>query len=235
MTIIRDIYPMDDLLSQRLSKWIKYLDIAEAVRFDGPIADFLVYAAANWTITKVETGYTVAVISLQNIVGGVLRIVNDYGDNDSVQFQLLGEPFKLATGKPLWFEVKFRTPDPTEVDLLFGICITDTSLIAGFSDGVVWHKDDGDASLDFKSVKNSTATAKPAVGTLVANTWTRLAFRFDGYNTITPFLNGTEYTSQNIITNIPDDEELTVSFAIMNGEADAKTLDIDYIKCVQER
>lgn len=233
--IIRDIYPLDDLIAQRLSTWIKFLDIAQAVRFEGPIADFLVYDANHWTITTVETGYGAPVISLQNIFGGVLRIVNDTSDNDSVQFQLKGEPFKLATGKPLWFEVKFRTPDPTEVDLLFGLCITDTSLIAGFTDGVVWHKDDGDKNLDFKSVKNNTVTSKAAIGELGANTWTRLAFRWDGYKTLTPFLNGTEYSSKKIETNIPDDEELTISFAIMNGEWAMKTLDIDYIKCVQQR
>lgn len=33
-----------------------------------------------------------------------------------------------------------------------------------------------------------------------------------------------------VLTNLPDDEELTVSFGIQNGEAAAKTLAIDYIR-----
>lgn len=226
---------MDDLLAQTLAKWIKYLDIAHGVRFEGPFADFLLYDAAHWTITIVEAGYGSAAITLVNEAGGVIQIVNDDADNDSVQFQLKGEPFKLVTGKPLWFEVKFRTADVLEVDLLFGICITDTTLIAGFSDGVIWHKDEGDAYVDFKSVKGSTPSEETEIGSIVNNVYTRLGFKFDGYKTLTPFINGTEYASKKLQTNIPDDEELTISFAVMNGEAVAKTLKIDYIKCVQQR
>ena len=36
-------------------------------------------------------------------------------------------------------------------------------------------------------------------------------------------------------TNLPDDEELTVSFGIQNGEAAAKTMTIDYVNVICER
>lgn len=36
-------------------------------------------------------------------------------------------------------------------------------------------------------------------------------------------------------TNLPDDEELTVSFGIQNGAAAAKTMSVDYIMAVKER
>jgi hypothetical protein len=36
-------------------------------------------------------------------------------------------------------------------------------------------------------------------------------------------------------TNLPDDEDLTVTFAIQNGEAVAKTMTVDYIYVAKER
>jgi len=235
MTKINDVYPLDDTIWSPLSKWIKYLDIGQAVRFDGPFADFLMFVEAHWNIAKVELGYSSASFELQNIVGGVLRISCDTSDNDAVQIQLKGEPFKLVAGKPCWFETRFKTADPTQVDLLFGLCITDTTLIAGFSDGVVFKKDDGDAYIDFQSVKGNTPTNKAAITTLVQNVWMKVGFYFNGYDTLTPYVNGVKLTAYKIQTNIPDDEELTPSIAIMNGEWAIKSLDIDYIKAVQKR
>lgn len=233
--LIQDVKKLDTTIWSPVSAWIQYLSILQAVRFDHEIADFLIWDTNHWTITKVELGYGSATAVLQNIAGGVLLVTNAAADNDSYQAQFNGEPFKLLTGKFCYCEAKFRTADPTQVDLLFGLAITDTTLIAGFSDGVVWRKDDGDAYLDCQAVKNTTATTKAAVGTLAADTWTRVGFYFDGYGHITPFLNGVEYASLEISTNIPDDEELTPSFAIMNGEAAAKSVYIDYLMAVQAR
>ena len=36
-------------------------------------------------------------------------------------------------------------------------------------------------------------------------------------------------------TNLPDDEELTISFGIQNGEASAQTMTIDYVVAAVER
>ena len=36
-------------------------------------------------------------------------------------------------------------------------------------------------------------------------------------------------------TNLPDDEELTVSFGIQNGEASAQTMTIDYVNVLIAR
>ena len=47
------------------------------------------------------------------------------------------------------------------------------------------------------------------------------------------FLNGVPVTASN--TNVPDDELLRITFGIQNGEAAAKTMSVDYIKCFQTR
>jgi len=36
-------------------------------------------------------------------------------------------------------------------------------------------------------------------------------------------------------TNLPDNEELTISFGIQNGAAAAKTMTIDYVTAIVER
>jgi len=235
MGITRDIKLLDDTIWSPYSEWAKYLSLLNAIRFDGEIADFLIWDTDHWNITKVEAGYGDAAAALVNTRGGVLQVTNAGGDNDAYQAQLKGEPFKLLTSKFTYFEVKFKCSEKTQVDLLFGLCITDTTLIAGMSDGVYWRKDDGDAYLDCVSIKDGEATEKEEIASIVADTWIRLGFYFDGYSTITPFVNGTEYTSQNITTNLANDEELTPSFAIMNGEEAAKVLSLDYLFAVQAR
>ena len=45
--------------------------------------------------------------------------------------------------------------------------------------------------------------------------------------------NGTPLKS--VATNLPNDEDLTISFGIQNGEAVAKTMTIDYITMMVER
>ena len=231
MTKIRDIYPLDDTIWSPLAKWLKYLDPLYAIRF---IEHFLYWVAANWTITIVELGAGAAAQALDNVVGGVLKLTNDDAEDDSQELQLLGEPFKLVDGKRCWFEIKLQIDDELESDLIAGLCITDTTLLAGMTDGVYWQKDDGDAQLDFHAIKASTATDKTNIGTLTKDIWTRLGFYFDGKGSIVPYLNGVALAASKIITNIPDTEELTVSFGFANGEAVAKNLKVDYIKCVQQ-
>ena len=66
------------------------------------------------------------------------------------------------------------------------------------------------------------------------DTFVRLGFFYDGASAIEYSVNGvTKGTS--VTTNLVDDEDLTVSFAIQNGEAVAKTMTVDYIFVAKER
>jgi hypothetical protein len=237
MGITQDIKKLDTDIWSPLSQWLQYLLTQNAVRFDGPIADFMVWDTSHWTITIVEAGGGSASAALQNEKGGVLLVTNDNFDDDSYQAQFLGEMFKMEAQKEAYFECRFQVADITDTDLLFGLCITDTTLIAGMSDGIFWRKDDGDANLDLVTTKDTTPVAETAISTVVANTWKRVGFKFDGHQTITPIVDGVLLPASAITTaaSIPDDEELTVSFAIQNGAAAAKTLKLDYILAAQIR
>lgn len=195
--------------------------------------DFDTFTAADWTITTVELGAGSASEALTDADGGVLLITNDAADNDSDFFQKVGESFLFAAGKKLLFKARFKVSDATQSDFVMGLQITDTTPLA-VSDGVYFQKDDGDASLDFHVTKNSTSTDATAIATVSDDTYLTVAFAYNGKDEIKYFVDdvhlGTAAT-----TNLPDDEVLTVSFGIQNGEAVAKTMSLDYIAVAKER
>ena len=159
-------------------------------------------------------------------------------DDDIVALQKVGESYKFVAGKKLFFKAKFAVSDATQSDFVIGLQITDTTPLA-VTDGVYFRKNDGDANLDFVVVKDSTASTATAVATVVAATYITVGFYYNGVNEVvyaasTNSLNPT-VLGKLATTNLPDDEELTISFCIQNGEAVAKTLSVDYIFAAKER
>lgn len=195
--------------------------------------DFDTYVAGDWTLTTVEAGAGSATEALTNVKGGALLVTNAAGDNDHDFFQKVGESFKFESGKRLWFEIRLQTSDATDSDIVAGLQITDNSPLA-VSDGVFFLKADGAATADFLVEKDSTATTAAAVATLADDTWITLGFMYDGASAIHYYVDRV-LAGTSVTTNMPDDEELTISFGIQNGEAAAKTLTVDYIFAAQER
>jgi hypothetical protein len=187
-----------------------------------------------WVYTEIGAG---GALSIPDAAGGILRLTTDALDNDSCELQKLGESWKLATGKALWFETKINLVTAAkhiQSDVLVGLCITDSTLFPGLmSDGVYFRKDDGDANFDFVTRKNAAETVTLAVGTLAAATSVKLSFFFDGAGTIYAYIAGLLVATH--VLTIPDDEELTISFSFTNGEAGATAWEVDYVKVVQIR
>ncbi|QOR55462.1 MAG: hypothetical protein ULS35scaffold63_19 [Phage 33_17] len=197
--------------------------------------DFDTYIAGNWVVTETQAGATE---TLANEDGGALLLTNTAADNDLVALQKIGESFLFEAGKPLVFKARFKVSDAIQSDLVIGLQITDTTPLA-VTDGVYFQKDDGDANLDFHVVKNSTVTSATAITTLSNNTYITIGFRYDGSSMIEYFAGTDSRNPTRLgkadIANLPNDEELTVSFALQNGEAVAKTMSIDYILAQKER
>jgi hypothetical protein len=187
----------------------------------------------GWISTEVENGGGDAALTIDDAVNGILKVVNDGADNDSVELQWNAECWKLATAKPLWFETRLKVSDATQSDLLVGLCITDTTAIAEVSDGVYFLKPDGAATINAITNKDTTLTTSSAVGTLVNDTYVRLGFFCDGVSNVYFYINGVLVATHT--TNICNDEELTITLAYQNGEGSAKTAYYDYVKVVQVR
>lgn len=195
--------------------------------------DFDTYVAGDWTITTTEAGAGSATEALTDADHGVLLITNDAADNDNDFFQKVGESFLFASGKKLFFKARFKVSDATQSDFVMGLQITDTTPLA-VTDGVYFMKDDGDANLDFYVTKNSTSTSASAVHTVVDDTYLTVAFYYNGKDAVEYFVDDVKKGTL-ATTNLPDDEVLTISFGLQNGEAVAKTMSLDYIFCAKQR
>jgi hypothetical protein len=202
--------------------------------------DFDDYGAADWVLTTTEAGSGSATEAVGSIKDGILVVTNDNADDDNDFFQWSGrdgsgtaETFKFVAGKSLYFGARLKISDATQADLVVGLQITDTSPLA-VTDGIFFQKDDGDTHLDFHCEKNSTSSDLTDAAELASDTWTVLEFLYDGGDSIVAYKDGVAIGSVPL-TNVPDDEELTISFGIQNGEAASKVLSVDWIRVVQER
>lgn len=200
--------------------------------------DFDLYTAANWTVTVVGTGTQ----ALAAIDGGALVMTNSAADNDSIQSQTPNESFALTAGKRAFFKARFKVSDATQSDLIIGLCVTDTTLMgavagAGVTDGVFFSKDDGVATLDVQCQKNATTgqTRAAAIATLVNDTFLTVAWAYDGKGEIAYYVNDVQLGTLVATATYLPDTTLTASFGIMNGEAVAKTMTLDYIFASTER
>jgi hypothetical protein len=201
-----------------------------ATNFHTYFEDFDYYTAGDWTVTETDAGATQA---LADGDGGLLLITNTAADNDLVSLQKKGESFRFESGKALFFEARFKVSDATQSDVVIGLQITDTTPL-DVSDGVFFIKADGAATVNFLVEKNNTATTASSIATMANDTYIRLGFYYDGSSAVQYFVNGT-YTGSSVTTNLPDDEDMTVTIAIQNGEAVAKTMTVDYIYVAKER
>ncbi len=197
--------------------------------------DFDQYTAADWTITETGTGTR----AVGNLANGILVVTNAAADNDANFLQWSGntsgatvETWRFASGKELWFKTRFKISDATQSDFVIGLQITDTTPLA-VTDGVYFRKDDGSTTLSMLVTKNSTSTTT-TVATLANDTYVSVGYYYNGGNAIDIYVNDVRIGSS-VTTNIPDDEEMTISFGIQNGEAVAKVLSLDYIFVSQER
>tara|TARA_E500000318_G_scaffold23565_1_gene23932 strand:- start:356 stop:1072 length:717 start_codon:yes stop_codon:yes gene_type:complete len=200
----------------------------------GYFNDFMTYNSGDWTITTTEAGTGSATEAITSGAGGQLLITNAAGDNDHDFFNLKGESFLITGSKRAYFSARFKVSDATQSDFVMGLQITDTSPLA-VSDGIFFIKDDGDTNLDFIVEKDSTSTDTTAIHTMADDTFVTVAFFVDPDTALVHYsVNNAEPVGV-VNTNLPDNEELTISFGIQNGAAAAKTMTIDYVTAIVER
>jgi hypothetical protein len=211
------------------------LKTMDPTRYHQYLEDFDYFAAANWTITETQAGATQA---LTDGDGGILLLTNTAADNDLISMQKVGESFLLEAGKKLFFRARFRVSDATQSDLLMGLIVADTTPFDA-TDGIYFQKDDGDTQLDVYCRKDATTGSTSAlnIATVANDTYMTVEFFYDGETSGRLYygVNGSVLGYLDASSTYLPDTELTVSFAIQNGEAVAKTMSVDYIFVAKER
>lgn len=203
--------------------------------------DFFEYHSGIYTITTTEAGSGNASEAITSGAGGQLLITNDDADNDLDFFQLKGESFKWDSSKRMFFSARFKTNDATQSEIVMGLQITDTTPL-DVTDGIFFLKIDGDTQPDLIIEKdNSSSLSVLEMDAMEDDTFVTLSFEYDPLDVATggavfrAYQDDVQVGEITGTTNAPDDEELTISFGIQNGEAAAKTLTIDFILVAVER
>jgi len=184
---------------------------------------------------------------LDDARGGILQLTCNAANADAEGLQLVGESFKLAVGKRLYFEAKFALLDVDKCDFFIGLCISDTTVLAGATDRVGFQNLHTAALRALTEQDTTEYIANTGITLLdcanLASFYTKanvVSFYWDGVDTITYAVDGVAsnaFTDNATTILVPDDETLTPTMEIMThtGAAAVQTVWLDYWLCFFER
>ena len=182
----------------------------------------------EYTTTVVEAGTGVTTIAQTDASGGQVLITTAAAEDDGGSYQLGAESFKTS-GNELYFGTKIATNEATQSDFFIGLSVTDTALLAATANAVYFECVDGGTGISAVTESGSTETQSDSLGTLADDEFVELEFYYNGSN-VEFFINGTSVATHT--ANIPS-TEMRVSFEFLTGSAVAKTMSIDWIRCIQ--
>ncbi len=192
-----------------------------------------------------------AVFSQGDEAGGVALITCGGANNDSGQIILgglaSGGAFRLAAGKHLWFEARFKhtlVTSPAEIGLFAGLINPVNAAILG--DGLValpnddmlgWVVRDSEINWSFVGDNASVEDLNPLGATYALDTdYHYFGFYVNGVTNVVVYYDRAVVAAGAITTaEIPDTVSLMPAIAIKAGAAAAEILTIDYLMCVQLR
>lgn len=195
------------------------VNLADALASEDPI---------GWVTTVVEAGAGTSELSPSPTPGILARITPAANDNDGGQYQAHGQTFRCISGHKWYAGISFTPSEATQSDLLFGVCITDTTLLGGMTDGAYMECLDAGAGVSGVVEKDSSETQNDSLGTLVDATTQIWEMFWDG-SELNFYIDGVLVQTVSA-GEIPDDEPLRLSLAWLNGEAGVKTLDIQWCR-----
>lgn len=194
--------------------------------------DFFTYTTNSWVVTETQAGATQALTAGS---GGWFLLTNSAADDDLVAVQKTPAMLDLSATKQTWFSSRFKVSDATQSDVVIGMQVVDTTPL-DVTDGIYFLKADGAATVDVICRKDAStgSTSAASIATLTSDTFVQLDWYYDGAGYLFYAINGTVSGSLSVASYFPN-TTVTVSFAIQNGEAVAKTMTVDWVGVWQER
>lgn len=197
--------------------------------------------AGGWTVNDGNTGVVVAEASSQF---GSVRVETDGTENDNTHLSLSGESFRYVVGKRLWCFARLNVSDANDMEALFGLIIATADPLGGTfpTDGIFFEKAETATEFDFHVRKDGASTESTLVSsTLTDGGYVVLGFVVDPSGAVTAY-EGTGLNDLTVIdtvatgnANLPDDEDLTLTFGAETGDNAAKDITIDWCFVCQER
>lgn len=205
----------------------------DPTKFHTLFDDFDNYTAGDWVVTETDAGATQALTAGD---GGLLLVTNTAADDDLVALQKTPAAFAFTAGKKAFFKARFKVSDATQSDFVIGLQVVDTTPL-DVTDGVYFLKADGSTALSVVCRKNATtgSTSASSIATVANDTFITVGFYYDGVSKVFYAIDGTVKGTLDASSSYLPDTTCTVSFAIQNGEAVAKTMTVDYIYAAVER
>jgi hypothetical protein len=195
--------------------------------------DFDTYTAGDWVVTETDAGATQALTAGD---GGWLLITNTAADNDLVALQKTPAAFAFTAGKKTFFSARLKVSNATQCDFVVGLQVVDVTPL-DVTDGVYFLKADDAATVSIICRKDAStgSTSASAIATLADDTFVTLAWYYDGVDKIVYAVNGAVLGSLAATSAFLPDTICTVSFALQNGSAAARTMTVDYLFVAEER
>jgi hypothetical protein len=193
--------------------------------------DFNTYVAGDWTITVVGTS-TPALVAGD---GGLLAIATSATSGDSAFLQKTIASFLMETGKPTWFGCRFKV-STLATTVVFGLQVIDTTPL-DVTDGIYFLSTTATGAITGICRKNATTgSTSAAVGTLVADTYTELAWYWDGKDTVNFYQDRVQKSSvTGVAASYLPDTTLTMSFGVQTDSANARTMTVDSFFAAKSR
>lgn len=194
--------------------------------------DFDTYTAGDWVVTA--TGSTTQALTAGD--GGWLLLTNSAADNDLLALQKTPAAFSFTAGKKTFFSARLKVSNATQCDFVVGLQVVDVTPL-DVTDGVYFLKADDAATVSIICRKDAStgSTSASAIATLADDTFVTLAWYYDGVDKIVYAVNGAVLGSLAATSAFLPDALCTVSFALQNGSAAARTMTVDYIYVAEER
>jgi hypothetical protein len=199
--------------------------------------DFNYYDSSEWTVTTTENGGGTASEAIQAEDGGVLKLTNDNGTADNDYMQWASENWLLESGSEAWFRARWKASAASNSTLHIGLMITDTSP-ADVTEGI-YFKVDGDGNLDFYVEEENSAESATAIATVSDDTYLSTSWYYNGVDEVMYFVDGVKKGTISVEdSDMPldsGDDQLTLSFGVLNDRTVTDSMSIDYLMMVEER
>lgn len=234
------------LLAIASNPQIGYVFFEDFTNYQGTIANANPPTMTGWVAVQSNTTGGLGIL---DEVGGVLEMDSEgAAQYDQLQLQHgtaalnLGEHFKCAANKDLWFEARFRCRDDNaDFNIFIGLGEQDATLMA--------NGDMDESTSDYIGLATETNTAPAAkvycvkdgteqsdTGlTITDNTWYRIGFKVSGVTGIEFWIDGVPIALTNITATVIPTNEMTISFISGTDASSDPFLDIDWVKVVQLR